>query len=121
MKRLHGKVNIVPVIAKADSLTKPELKKLKISILHDIRVNEIKVRYLKIIAIKCYYSVKDIKKLKISVMHDIRVNEIKVKKLKISVLHDVCVNEMKVRYPIRIAIKSISGASISPLLNNIVV
>jgi uncharacterized protein YnzC (UPF0291/DUF896 family) len=29
MKELHNKVNIVPVIAKADSLTKYELKRLK--------------------------------------------------------------------------------------------
>ena len=29
MKALHDKVNIVPVIAKADTLTKKEVKKLK--------------------------------------------------------------------------------------------
>ena len=29
MKRLHDKLNIVPVIAKADTLTKTELNKLK--------------------------------------------------------------------------------------------
>jgi len=29
MKSLHRKVNIVPVIAKADMLTPPEIKKLK--------------------------------------------------------------------------------------------
>ena len=29
MKQLHNKVNIVPVIAKADTLTKTEVSKLK--------------------------------------------------------------------------------------------
>ena len=29
MKHLHDKVNIVPVIAKADTLTAPEIKRLK--------------------------------------------------------------------------------------------
>lgn len=43
MKRLHRKVNIVPVIAKADTLTKPEINKLKINILNDIDTNKIKV------------------------------------------------------------------------------
>lgn len=29
MKQLHNKVNIVPVIAKADTLTRPEVARLK--------------------------------------------------------------------------------------------
>lgn len=43
MKRLHRKVNIVIVIAKADSLTTAEIAKLKQNILNDIRNNDIQV------------------------------------------------------------------------------
>ncbi|XP_047495683.1 septin-4-like isoform X1 [Penaeus chinensis] len=43
MKRLHKKVNIVPVIAKADTLTKPEIQKLKTNLLNDIEDNKIKI------------------------------------------------------------------------------
>lgn len=43
MKRLHRKVNIVVVIAKADSLTAPEIAKLKNNIINDIRQNDIQV------------------------------------------------------------------------------
>lgn len=43
MKRLHRKVNIVVVIAKADSLTSVEIAKLKNNILNDIRQNDIQV------------------------------------------------------------------------------
>ncbi|XP_014259056.1 septin-2 isoform X2 [Cimex lectularius] len=43
MKRLHQKVNIVPVIAKADTLTAPEVKKLKQRILSDIEENNIQI------------------------------------------------------------------------------
>ena len=32
MKQLHNLVNIVPVIAKADTLTAPELKRLKLRV-----------------------------------------------------------------------------------------
>ena len=32
MKMLHEKVNIVPVIGKADSLTKPEIQKMKLKV-----------------------------------------------------------------------------------------
>lgn len=45
MKRLHRKVNIVPVIAKADTLTKPEIQKLKINLLNDIDDNKVKVSF----------------------------------------------------------------------------
>lgn len=45
MKRLHRKVNIVVVIAKADSLTATEIAKLKNNILNDIRQNDIQVKY----------------------------------------------------------------------------
>lgn len=43
MKRLHRKVNIVVVIAKADTLTSSEVAKLKKNILNDIRDNGIQV------------------------------------------------------------------------------
>eukprot|EP00039_Didymoeca_costata_P030634 m.30653 g.30653 ORF g.30653 m.30653 type:complete len:367 (-) comp8223_c0_seq1:139-1239(-) len=43
MKQLHQKVNIVPVIAKADSLTTTELKALKKRILEELEENEIQV------------------------------------------------------------------------------
>lgn len=41
MKSLHDKVNIVPVIAKADTLTKKEVKELKQRILREIQENQI--------------------------------------------------------------------------------
>lgn len=44
MRRLHRKVNVVPVIAKADTLTAIEVKKLKERILADIDEHEIQVR-----------------------------------------------------------------------------
>ncbi|CAH0751522.1 unnamed protein product [Diatraea saccharalis] len=43
MKRLHRKVNIVVVIAKADSLTAAEVKRLKTRILADLDENQIQV------------------------------------------------------------------------------
>lgn len=43
MKRLHEHVNIIPVIAKADCLTKEELTRFKAQILKDIDANGIKV------------------------------------------------------------------------------
>lgn len=44
MKRLHRKVNIVVVIAKADTLTATEISRLKQNILNDIKDNDIQVR-----------------------------------------------------------------------------
>ena len=41
MKRLHKKVNIVLVIAKADALTQTEIRKLKQRILNDVEENKI--------------------------------------------------------------------------------
>lgn len=49
MRRLHRKVNIVVVIAKADTLTTTEIKRLKEKILCDIKENEIQVWILTII------------------------------------------------------------------------
>lgn len=43
MKKLHNKVNIVPVIAKADCLTKKEVERLKTRILKEIENNGIKI------------------------------------------------------------------------------
>ncbi|KAG4070619.1 hypothetical protein HA402_013539 [Bradysia odoriphaga] len=43
MKKLHSKVNIVPVIAKADCLTKKEILRLKCRILQEIEENGIKI------------------------------------------------------------------------------
>lgn len=43
LRRLHRKVNVVPVIAKADTLTTQEVKKLKERILADIEEYEIQV------------------------------------------------------------------------------
>lgn len=43
MRRLHRKVNIVPVIAKADTLTEAEVVKLKRQILADIEEHKIQV------------------------------------------------------------------------------
>ena len=44
MRRLHRKVNIVPVIAKADTLTAAEIKKLKERVMADIEDHKIQVR-----------------------------------------------------------------------------
>ncbi|XP_047486332.1 septin-2B-like isoform X5 [Penaeus chinensis] len=43
MKQLHNKVNIVPVIAKADTLTKQEVAKLKRKVLDEIEENGIHI------------------------------------------------------------------------------
>ncbi|CAL4069048.1 unnamed protein product [Meganyctiphanes norvegica] len=43
MKQLHNKVNIVPVIAKADTLTKNEVNKLKRKVLDEIEENGIHI------------------------------------------------------------------------------
>ena len=43
MKRLHRKVNIVPIIAKADTLTPQEIKKMKERVMEDIQDNKIQV------------------------------------------------------------------------------
>ncbi|KAL2728852.1 leukocyte elastase inhibitor-like isoform X1 [Vespula squamosa] len=43
LRRLHRKVNVVPVIAKADTLTTQEVKKLKERILADIEEHEIQI------------------------------------------------------------------------------
>lgn len=43
MKMLHNKVNIVPVIAKADALTKKEVMNLKRKIMHEIHENGIRL------------------------------------------------------------------------------
>jgi septin family protein len=43
MKRLQNKVNLVPVIAKADTLTAAELKRLKERVLSDLEENNVQV------------------------------------------------------------------------------
>jgi hypothetical protein len=43
MRRLHQKVNIVPIIAKADCLTAPEIKRLKQRVLSEIEDQHIQV------------------------------------------------------------------------------
>ncbi|XP_070497712.1 septin-7 isoform X7 [Chironomus tepperi] len=43
MQRLHDKVNIIPVIAKADTLTPEELQQFKKQILNEIAQNKIKI------------------------------------------------------------------------------
>jgi len=43
MKRLHEKVNIIPLIAKADSLTPEECRDFKKNILNEIQKNKIKI------------------------------------------------------------------------------
>jgi len=43
MKQLHNKVNIVPVIAKADVLTKTEVQKLKKKVMEEIEKQGIKI------------------------------------------------------------------------------
>ncbi|XP_070574289.1 septin-7-like isoform X2 [Ptychodera flava] len=43
MKRLHEKVNIIPLIAKADTLTPEECRQFKEQIMKDIHANKIKI------------------------------------------------------------------------------
>lgn len=43
LRRLHKKVNVVLVIAKADALTTNELKKLKANILNDLETHKIEL------------------------------------------------------------------------------
>ncbi|XP_067934241.1 septin-4-like isoform X2 [Watersipora subatra] len=43
LKRLHNKVNIIPLIAKADTLTQAEVARNKAKVLEDIKVHGIKV------------------------------------------------------------------------------
>lgn len=43
MKKLHKKVNLVPVIAKADSLTTSELARFKAQILTELKQYDIQV------------------------------------------------------------------------------
>lgn len=43
MKQLHNKVNIVPVIAKADVLTKKEMQRLKKKVLEEIELHGIRI------------------------------------------------------------------------------
>jgi septin family protein len=43
MRKLHKKVNLVPVIAKADSLTSSELQRLKARVLAELKQYEIQV------------------------------------------------------------------------------
>lgn len=43
VQRLHDKVNIIPVIAKADTLTPEELQQFKKQILNEIAQNKIKI------------------------------------------------------------------------------
>lgn len=50
MKQVQRKVNIVPVIGKADALTEPEMRRLKRRIMSDIQEHDIQVekKFIKI-------------------------------------------------------------------------
>lgn len=43
MRRLHTKVNLIPVIAKSDTLTEDEIKQFKQRILDDIAYHKIQI------------------------------------------------------------------------------
>ena len=43
MLNLHDKVNIIPIIAKADTLTPEECQQFKKNVLNDINTNKIKI------------------------------------------------------------------------------
>ena len=43
MKQLHEKVNIVPVIGKADTLTPEECVEFKANVMREIEANDIKI------------------------------------------------------------------------------
>lgn len=46
MKQIQHKVNIVPIIGKADTLTESEMKRLKRRIMSDIQENNIQVNVI---------------------------------------------------------------------------
>jgi hypothetical protein len=52
LKSLQSRVNIIPVIAKADTLTQSEMRALKDQVLEDLRANNIQVNLI----FKCYYT-----------------------------------------------------------------
>ncbi len=43
MKKLQDKVNIIPIIAKSDTITKAELAKFKVKVMSEIRANKIRL------------------------------------------------------------------------------
>lgn len=43
MKKLDSKVNIIPIIAKADTISKAELSKFKSRIIQEIKANDIQI------------------------------------------------------------------------------
>lgn len=43
MKKLHDRVNLIPVIAKADTMTVQELKQFKASVLNVINENKLQI------------------------------------------------------------------------------
>lgn len=43
MKKLHDRVNLIPVIAKADTMTVEELKQFKASVLNVINENKLQI------------------------------------------------------------------------------
>ena len=53
MKELHNKVNIVPVIAKSDTLTKKELLRLKQRVMDEINGHGIQVCALRLVLCAC--------------------------------------------------------------------
>lgn len=74
MKQLHNKVNIVPVIAKADVLTKKEMLRLK------KRVCSIQLFPLKFVPAICNSFLPDspVTYITLQVMEEIEKNEIKI-------------------------------------------
>lgn len=52
LKCLQTRVNVIPIIAKADTLTPVEVRKLKDQILEDLRVHQIQVDYAAILEIE---------------------------------------------------------------------
>lgn len=43
MKKLQDKVNIIPIIAKSDTITKAELAKFKTKVMSEIKANDIRL------------------------------------------------------------------------------
>uniref|UniRef100_A0AC35TQS6 Septin n=1 Tax=Rhabditophanes sp. KR3021 TaxID=114890 RepID=A0AC35TQS6_9BILA len=58
LSKLHDKVNVIPVIAKADTLTTIELERLKSAILFELDVNDINVYHFPSYADKGSYQTK---------------------------------------------------------------
>ncbi|XP_022253618.1 septin-1-like isoform X2 [Limulus polyphemus] len=109
MKQLHSKVNIVPVIAKADALTKKEVMKLKRRVGHSVPADVLTKKEVMKLKRRVGHSVpadvltkKEVMKLKRRVGHSVPADVLtkkEVMKLKRRVMQEIEENGIKI-YPL---------------------